>query len=198
MLRTHGSKLGSSIEADTVEPAKSLLESAASKFTIPKKNLEIPEQMQSCVVNLRKIYAAIKQYEKDKGTLPIWLSDLVPDYVSKDMLLCPHKPDVTGRKRHDPRFPCSYGYEFRMDRRPAKAGMGLAGGVILRDWKIEQVELFGDVVALVRCYSHGRTINLSISGKIYLSSITWETIFIPRYHQKYQAELMKLLEKSSR
>jgi hypothetical protein len=198
VLRTHGAKLGSSIEVGKVEPTKSLLESAASKFAIPEKNLKIPDQMQSCAANLRKIYAAIKKYEKDKGTLPLWLSDLVPDYISKDMLLCPHKPDVAGQKRHDPRFPCSYGYEFRMDRRPAKAGMGLAGGVILRDWKIEQVELFGDVVALVRCYSHGRTINLSISGKIYLSSITWETIFIPRYFQEQQTELMKLLEKSSR
>jgi len=197
VLREHGAKLGSSIEVGKVEPTKSLLESAASKFAIPEENLKIPEQMQSCAANMRKIYAAIKKYEKDKGTIPIWLSDLVPDYMSKDMLLCPHKPEVTGRKRHDPRFPCSYGYEFRMDRRPAKAGMGLAGGVILRDWKIEQVELFGDVVALVRCYSHGRTINLSMSGKIYLSSITWETVFIPQYHQKHLTELIKLVEKSS-
>ena len=197
VLRAHGAKLGSSIKTDKVEPTKSLLENATSKFTIPEKNLEIPEQMQSCAANLGKIYAAIKKYEKDKGTLPLWFSDLVPDYMSKEMLLCPQKPEVTGRKRHDPRFPCSYGYEFRMDRRPARAGMGLAGGVILRDWKIEQVELFGDVVALVRCYNHGRTINLSISGKIYLSSITWETVFIPQYHQKHLTELIKLLEKSS-
>jgi len=197
VLRTNGAKSGFSIEAGGAEPAKSLLESAVSKFAIPKRNLEITEHMQSCAVNLRKIYTAIKKYEKDKGTLPIWLSDLVPDYVSKEMLLCPHKPVVTGRKCHDPRFPCSYGYEFRMDRRPAKAQMGLAGGVTLRDWKIEQVKLFGDVVPLVRCYSHGRTINLDVSGKIYLSSIVWETMFIPRYYQEYQTELIKLLEKSS-
>ena len=154
--------------------------------------------MQLCAANLQKIYAAIKIYEKDKGTIPIWLSDLVPDYVSKEMLLCPHKPQVTGRRRHDPRFPCSYGYEFRMDRRPAKAGMGLAGGVTLWDWKIEQVELFGDVVPLIRCYSHGRTINLDVSGRVYWSRTVWETMFIPRYYQEYQTELIKHLKKSSR
>jgi hypothetical protein len=198
VLRTHGAKLGSSLEAVSVEPAKSLLESAASKFVIPEKNLEIPEQVQSCAENLRKIYSAIKKYEKDKGTLPMWLSDLVPDYVSKEMLLCPHKPEETGGRRHDPRFPCGYGYEFRMDRRPAKAGMGLAGGMTLRDWKIEQVKLFGDVVPLIRCYSHGRRVNLAVSGKIYLSSTVWETMFIPRYYQEYQTELIKLVEKSSR
>jgi hypothetical protein len=157
------------------EPAKLLLESAASKFTIPKRNLEIPEQMQSCVANLRLIYVAIKKYEKEKGTLPYWLSDLVPDYMSKETLLCSSKPVPTGQRRLDPRLPSSYRYEFSTDRRPVRAG-----GVTYRDWKIEQLKLFGDVVPLVRCSGHGPKINLAVSGKIYLSSTTWEKMFIPR------------------
>ena len=198
LLHTHGAKSGSSMKAGRAKPVKSLLESAVSKFAIPERNMEISEQMQSCAANLRKIYAAIKKYEKENGTLPIWLSDLVPDYVSKEMLLCPHKPVVTGRARQDPRLTCSYGYEFRMDRRPLKVQLGPAGGVTLRDWKTAQVELFGDVVPMVRCYGHGPKINLDVSGKIYLSLIVWEKIFIPEYYKQKDKEIIKLLEKSSR
>jgi ankyrin repeat protein/beta-lactamase regulating signal transducer with metallopeptidase domain len=197
VLRTHGAKSGSSLQTRRVEPAKSLLESAVSKFAIPKRNLEIPQQMQSCAENLRKLYIAIKKYEKDKGMLPDWLSDLVPEYVSKEALLCPHNPVHAGRLRHDPRLPCSYGYEFRMDRGRVRAdfrGSPLAG-VTMRDWKTAEVELFGDVVPLVRCYGHGQILNLAVSGEIYLSSIVWAPIFIPGYKQY---EIFKLLEESSR
>ncbi|HUU16925.1 MAG TPA: ankyrin repeat domain-containing protein [Sedimentisphaerales bacterium] len=195
VLRTHGAKLGFSMEAGRAEPVKSLLESAASKFAIPERNLEIPEQMQSCAANLRKIYTAIKKYEKDKGTLPYWLSDLVPDYVNKEMLLCPHKPMVTGRLRHDPRLPCSYGYEFRMDRARVNFPGSHLGGVTMRDWKTAEMRLFGDVAPLIRCFGHGPKINLSVSGKIYLSQIVWATMFMPGYKQY---EIFKLLEESSR
>ncbi len=196
VLRTHGAKSGSSVKARRAEPTKSLLESAPSKFVIPKRNLEIPEQMQSCAENLRKIYVAIKKYEKDKGTLPDWLSDLVPEYASKETLLCPHNPVYKGVLRHDPRLPCSYGYGFRMDRGRVRAdfrGSPLAGAT-MRDWKNAEVQLFGDVVPLVRCYGHDRILNLDVGGRIYLSRIVWATMFIPGYKQY---EIFKLLEESS-
>jgi len=201
VLRTHGAKSGSSVTAGRAEPARPLLENAASKFDIPKKNLEIPEPMQSCAENLRNIYAAMKNYEKDKGTLPNWLSDLVPDYVSKETLLCPHNPVQAGplRQGRDPRLPCSYGYTFAPDRRGMKER---SPGVTRRDWKIAQVELFGDVVPLVRCYIHGSlddsVINLGVSGKIYLSPMSWELVFMPEYYKQNEIETMKVLEKSSR
>jgi len=201
VLRTHGAKSGSSLEPGGPKPARSLLESAAYKFAVPKKDLEIPEPMQSCATNLQKIYAAIKKYEKDKGTLPHWLSDLVPDYVSKETLLCPHKPVNAGplRQGRDPRLPCSYGYTFAPDRRGLKE---TASGVTRRDWKTAQVELFGDVVPLVRCYIHGSLdtsiINLDVSGRIYLSPMSWEEMFMPGYYAQNEIETVKLLEKSSR
>ena len=65
-------------------PAKS-----PARTTVPKVNLQIPEAMQSCAANLRKLDAALKKYEKEKGTPPGWLSDLVPDYLAKEALLCP-------------------------------------------------------------------------------------------------------------
>jgi len=195
LLRKHGAKAETFMRTEKTKSAKSLLENAASKFVIPKRNLEIPEQMKSCTDNLRKIYAAIKKYEKDKGTLPNWLSDLVPDYVSTETLLCPHNPVHEGRLRYDPRLPCSYGYGFRMDRARVNFQGSPLGGVTMRDWKTAEVELFGDVVPLVRCYGHGRILNLAVSGEIYLSSIVWAPIFIPGYKQY---EIFKLLEESSR
>jgi ankyrin repeat protein/beta-lactamase regulating signal transducer with metallopeptidase domain len=195
LLRTHGAQSEPSAEASKAEPAKSLLESAASKYVIPKRNLEIPEPMQSCAANLRKIYEALKKYEKDKGTLPNWLSDLVPDYVSEETLLCPHNPVHTGRLRHDPRLPCSYGYEFRMDRARVNFRGSPLGGVTMRDWKTAEMRLFGDVLPLVRCYGHGPILNLTVSGKIYLSGLYWPSMFIRGYKQY---EIFKLLEESSR
>lgn len=68
---------------------------STNKSEIPAKNLKIPEEMRSCAENLQKIHAAIKAYEKDKGELPNWLSDIFPDYLGKEALLCPTHPDRT-------------------------------------------------------------------------------------------------------
>lgn len=183
LLRKHGAKVEISVGAAKTKPAKSMLESATSKFAIPKKNLEIPEQMQSCAANLRKIYAAIKKYEKDKGKLPYWLSDLVPDYVSKEMLLCPHDPKSDSFKGlADPKIPGSYTYEFSPVRKRAKFGGSPVDGMTYRDWKAAQMKLFGDVVPLVRCRGHGRMLlNIAVGGEIYLSPILWDHMFIPDY-----------------
>ncbi len=49
-----------------------------TRFVVPEENLRIPQGMQACAVNLRRIHSAIKKYQKDKGKFPDWLSDLVP------------------------------------------------------------------------------------------------------------------------
>jgi serine/threonine protein kinase/tetratricopeptide (TPR) repeat protein len=45
---------------------------------VPQENLQIPDKMHTCAANLKRIHAAIGKYQKDKGKLPNWLSDLVP------------------------------------------------------------------------------------------------------------------------
>ncbi|HPC96208.1 MAG TPA: ankyrin repeat domain-containing protein [Sedimentisphaerales bacterium] len=205
MLRQRGAKLGSSLETRRPKPAKSVLESAAYKYSIPRRNLEIPESMQPCAANLQKIYAAIKKYEKDKGTLPAWLSDLVPDYVSKETLLCPHNPvsSTVLDRYNDPRLPCSYAYEFSMGRPPFRS----SSGVTHRDWKIAQVKVFGDVVPLVRCFTHGSIntscLNIDVTGRVYLSQMGFEDMFGPEsmaqrseFKAQKDAETEKLLEGS--
>jgi len=157
-------------------PAETPAEEAA-KYVIPQENLEIAEEMKTCGQNLKKMYAAIKKYEKDKGELPNWLSDLVPDYFSKELLLCPSDPSRTRAVYPDPKLPCGYTYEF------CPAQVSVAGGrMSCRDWKTQQVEFFGDIVPVVRCLHHGSmSVNVSIAGHVYSSPETWETIFMPGY-----------------
>jgi len=152
----------------------SLTIAASGNTRIPAENLKIPEEMRSCAENLQKIYAAIKAYEKDKGGLPNWLSDLVPNYLSKEALLCPAHPSRTRASYYpDRNLPCGYTYEFSPTR--------ITSDWICRDWKMQQLRQFGDVVPVVRCIDHGTNMVLSISvgGQIYWSALPWEYMFTP-------------------
>jgi len=152
----------------------SLTIAASDKMKVPAENLKIPEEMRTCAENLQKIHAAIKAYEKDKGGLPNWLSDLVPDYLSKEALLCPAHPGRTRASYYpDQSLPCGYTYEFSPTR--------ITSDWICRDWKMQQLRQFGDVVPVVRCIDHGINMVLSISvgGQIYWSALPWEYLFAP-------------------
>jgi len=154
------------------------------KFRIPDENLQIPDEMQACAAKLRKIGDAIKQYEKDKGKLPNRLSDLVSDYISAETLLCPHDPTYRAPHWPDPKLPCSYMWELSLD--PVPSPWPAVSGMVSREWKIQQMKLFGDVVPTVRCLAHGYDValNLSVGGQIYSSpyhSFGWERVFIPDY-----------------
>jgi len=179
LLRKHGAKTNISSETLNEIPAKSLLASAISKYVIPKENLKISEQMRSCAANLRKIYAAMKKYENDKGMLPYYLSDLVPDYVNKETLFCPHNPEGKAKWPYDPKFTCGYVYEFSPFRGISRFGGSPYDGMTNRDRKTAQMGLFGDVVPIVRCRHHdGPILNLALSGEIYTSDTMWEHLFM--------------------
>jgi hypothetical protein len=54
--------------------------------------------------------------------------------------------------------------------------------MVCRDWKAQQVKLFGNVVPVLRCHHHGDTaVNLSVGGQIYWTPSGWEEVFIPNY-----------------
>jgi hypothetical protein len=187
LLRTAGAKAGTRL-SEKSRTSRSFFESATGRFTIPSKRLEIPDDMQACVTNLQRIYAALKRYEKDKGDLPHWLSDLVPDYLDQNMLLCPDHPEHRAVFRYfepqtsmQPGLPCSYGYQFSMSRLPSNSPGSITGRMITRDRKIAQMKLFGDVVPLVRCRAHRVILNLAVNGQVYVSPMVWEKIFIRDY-----------------
>jgi len=150
----------------TTKPAA--VHTGPQKFAIPQANLEIPEEMKPCSENLQKIHEALEQYKKDKSELPGFLSDLIPDYLDKDALLCPTHPSERPPLIPDPELPCSYGYQY------SNTPFSGLGGKTQRQWKDEQRRICGDIVPLVRCYGHGQCLNLSFDGRMYISSLVWE------------------------
>ncbi len=153
---------------------------ALGKSAIPTNLLKIPQELEACAANLQRIHAAIKQYEKDKGKLPAWLSNLVPDYLSSNLLICPNDPSHSSPLA-DPKIACSYGYEFSPLLIPNN--WGPTPTTPFRDWKTGQVRLFGDVVPVAFCHHHGgMQLELSVGGEIYWNpSGSWEARFLPSY-----------------
>ncbi len=165
--------------------------SGNATIAIPQEKLSLSPDMQGCAENLKKIYAAIKQYEKDKRELPDWLSDLVPDYLSSEMLLCPNDAGHKSPYSPDPKLPCSYGWEFSAE--PIPPGWDPTGRTLYRDWKGEQIKVFGDIVPMVRCYHHGseRVLNLSAGGEILWGPLDWEFMFRPDYASIHEQTLSR-------
>jgi len=126
-----------------------------SQFVIPQKNLEIPKELQPCAKNIEKIYSAIEKYQKDKGKMPMLLSDLVDDYLSSETLLCPNDTGDKEQYSYDPKLPCSYSWRFSSGRVNKQ---DTSGGT-----------LYGDIVPILCCHHHGagRILNLSKGGQIY-------------------------------
>lgn len=114
--------------------------------------------IEACRENLRQIKLALDNYRaSNAGAYPQWLSELVPEYLEKEVLLCPADPTVgtpgvLTDDASDPTLPCSYLYEMR----PSK--------------KADQEMLLmqeGDMTPIVRCEHH--RLNLSVAGKLYRS-----------------------------
>ena len=149
-------------------------------FAIAKENLEFSEDMQSCVENLKKIDGAIVKYHEDHGKPPDWLSDLVPDYLSAETLLCPKDPAHASLSAPDPKLPCSYSWQLSSASSPF-----MENPVPYRTFKERQVPMYGGVVPMVRCMHHrdSRILNLSIDGRIYWSRLVWESLFQPAIPQ---------------
>ncbi|KPL20864.1 MAG: hypothetical protein AMJ75_11090, partial [Phycisphaerae bacterium SM1_79] len=85
---------------------------AGDSHAIPEANLKIPDELKPCAERLRTIYYALKRYEKDKGSMPDWLSDLVPDYLSAEMLIWPEDGPKASPLAAEPHLPCSFGYQY--------------------------------------------------------------------------------------
>ncbi len=122
---------------------------------IEKQNPNDAKEIEKCRENLRQIQLALENYRAEVDTEPQWLSELSPEYLKKNVLLCPADttagvPGVLTVGGSDPTLPCSYLYQFRPDQ---KAGQELL------------LEIEGDMLPIVRCEHH--LLNLSVSGKIY-------------------------------
>ena len=120
-----------------------------------RHNPEDDKKIGICRENFRQIKRALENYRTNTNANPLWLSELVPQYLDKNVLFCPSDstagvPGVLTDGAADPTLPCSYLYEFR----PSE--------------KVGQEFLLtheGDMLPIVRCQHH--LLNLSVSGKLY-------------------------------
>ncbi|MCG9132460.1 redoxin domain-containing protein [Candidatus Poribacteria bacterium] len=113
------------------------------------------KEIEKCRENLRRIKLALENYRAEADGEPQWLSELSPQYLKKNVLLCPADttvgaPGVLTADGSDPTLPCSYLYQFRPEQ---KTGQGFL------------LEIEGDMLPIVCCEHH--LLNLSVSGKIY-------------------------------
>ena len=120
-----------------------------------KHTAEDSKGIEKCRENLRQIKLALENHRAEEDSEPQWLSELSPEYLKKNVLLCPADttvgvPGVLTEGTSDPTLPCSYLYQFRPDQQ--------AGQKFL-------LEIEGDMLPVVRCEHH--LLNLSVSGKIY-------------------------------
>ncbi len=102
------------------------------------------------------IALALDRYKKENNTIPDELRDLYPKYIRNETFyLCPSTEQP-------------FSYQFSK-----KSG--------LREWKTEQLKIYGGYVPIVRARGvlrNGNVINLAYNGEIYESPSVWETLFI--------------------
>jgi tetratricopeptide (TPR) repeat protein len=142
------------------------------------------EKISACVQNLRSIGRALADYRnKHDDGLPDRLQDLYPKYLkNKTAFHCP-ADDSEGRPVFRPieagEMPISYLYE--MIAEPDGSGSDMLGpspttkNPTWREVKMCQRNWFGDRVPVVRCHHHDQVTNLTLDGRIYISSAKWES-----------------------
>jgi type II secretory pathway pseudopilin PulG len=152
---------------------KALLIAMMATIGFPEGTVAATPQQErdECARNLQTIYQAIQKYRRDKKDVPVWLSDLVPDYLEDpNVLVCPvtrRTGELKNKEYSDPRISTSYIYEFNDKSAPGGAGTN-------RQWKHLQMSVAGSIVPIVRCLNHDPVLNLSFDGKIYESKVVWE------------------------
>lgn len=121
-----------------------------------QQDSEDSKGIETCRENLRLIKLAREKYRiANADADPQWLSELSPQYLEKEVLLCPADPTVgtpgvLTDDASDPTLPCSYLYEMRPSKKADQETL----------WMQE-----GDMTPIVRCEHH--RLNLSVAGKLY-------------------------------
>jgi hypothetical protein len=161
-----------------------LASGAADETTADQPNYSTnSEDRAACQSQLNRIYGAIQEYHRRNQKLPLWLSDLIPDYIQDpDVLVCPYVRKTGKSKKWkeqfnqvpvfgDPAF-CTYAYEFCTQVIPQLFN------ITCRDYKERQMGLMGFGVPIVRCFAHRPVLNLAFDGNIYESPSEWEDNFV--------------------
>lgn len=129
--------------------------------------------------HMMTIWKALMAFQKARGRLPDYLSELVPEFLpDQAVLLSPARDFRKGKT--DPKLNTAYIYEFRAD--PI-----VTGGPTYHDAKPEQMKEFGPgVLPILRCFAHGDAMNVTVSGTYFESPKVWETSVAARALLKEQ------------
>jgi len=117
--------------------------------------------------HLRTIWKALMDFQKAKGKLPDYLSDLVPQFLPDKAVL---DSPVKGYKKNktDPRLNTAYVYEFRAE--PISDG----GPTNHEAKQLQMLEYGPAVLPILRCFTHRDAMNVSFNGTYYESTHVWE------------------------
>ncbi len=133
------------------------------------------KNLKTCSQNLASIGEALKDYEREHGDFPEWLSGLHPTYlIDETHLICPADEDQGVPilpYDTDPNLPVSYSYDCTPE--------------YYQQWLKNERNVYGDANPIVRCPHHANPevdntlmsdlyLNLSFSNTIYLSEGDWK------------------------
>ena len=130
------------------------------------------EEKTQTIAMMRKLWEALTAFKKERGEFPDYLSDLVPKYFpNADALISPTEKR-TGRHgdngQTDPKSRTSFCYEFSAQKFNKSS-------LTFRELKERQMQDFGQVLPVVRCFLYDRVLNMACSGDIFESALYWES-----------------------
>ncbi len=121
--------------------------------------------------HLAKLRTGIFAYKAKYGRYPEYLTQLVPEFVTADTLISPHKKtdahDYADMHHPDPGLEKpSYGYEFsNLESRD--------GRTFAEIMEVQRAE-WGDAIPLLRCFAYGNVMNMAYGGDVYETALNWE------------------------
>jgi len=122
--------------------------------------------------HLRKLHAGLFAYKAKHGMFPEYLSQLVPEFVSADVLTSPRSPEqgmnFFAKTDHpDPGVEQpAYGFEF--------SNLEFRDGRTFAEIKEVQRAEWGDAVPILRAFGYDTVINMAYGGEIYETALNWE------------------------
>ena len=124
------------------------------------------------IEHMTKLHQGILAYLKKHGHYPEQLSQLVPEFVSAEMLKSPRQKVDTS----NPYFSIehadtgvakpSYAFEF--------SNIEYRDGRTFAEIKEAQRSEWGDVVPMLRSFAYDKVINISCRGDVYETQLNWE------------------------
>ena len=121
--------------------------------------------------HLAKLRSGILAWKAKYGQYPEYLTQLVPEFVSAETLVSPHKKagseDFADLDHPDPGLEKpSYGYEF--------SNLEFRDGRTFAEIKEVQRAEWGDAIPLLRCFAYDKVMNMAFGGDVYETALNWE------------------------